>query len=169
MELATDPVFAAVFIGCFATVAMDLWSIFLKRVFSIQSLDYRFVGRWLRHMPSGSFKHASIASATPKSAERMTGWVAHYATGIAFAAMFLSISRDGWIQRPTLIPALSFGIATVLFPFLIMQPAFGLGIAAAKAPHPGKARSRSLMTHAVFGMGMYLGALVLARFFRLHA
>jgi len=37
-----------------------------------------------------------------------------------------------------------------------MQPAFGLGVAAAKTPDPTTARLRSLRTHATYGLGLYL-------------
>ena len=62
----------------------------------------------------------------------------------------------GWLERPTLLPALVFGVVTVAMPWLVMQPSFGLGIAASKAPKPAQARLKSLMTHTVFGIGLYL-------------
>jgi hypothetical protein len=46
----------------------------------------------------------------------------------------------------------------VLAPFLVMQPSFGLGIAASRAPSPTQARLRSLMAHIVFGVGLYVCA-----------
>ena len=46
-------------------------------------------------------------------------------------------------------------------PWLIMQPSFGLGLAASRAPKPGQARLKSLMTHTVFGIGLYLWGLLL--------
>jgi len=59
------------------------------------------------------------------------------------------------------LPALAFGLVTTLAPFLVMQPAFGFGIAASKTPKPSQARLKSLMTHTVFGRGLYLWALLL--------
>lgn len=44
-----------------------------------------------------------------------------------------------------------------------MQPAMGAGIAAANTPTPWKNRLRSLANHAVFGLGLYLAAALLAR------
>ena len=58
----------------------------------------------------------------------------------------------------TLLPALVVGVVTVVFPFFVMQPGMGFGIAASKAPDPMRARLRSLMTHTVFGIGLYLAA-----------
>jgi hypothetical protein len=50
------------------------------------------------------------------------------------------------------------GIGTVLAPFLLMQPGMGAGIAASRTPHPGTARIHSLVTHAIFGVGLYAAA-----------
>lgn len=63
-----------------------------------------------------------------------------------------------------LMPALLFGLVTVLMPFLLMQPALGLGIAAANSSNPAKARLHSLLTHLIFGLGLYLAARLLATF-----
>jgi hypothetical protein len=60
------------------------------------------------------------------------------------------------------VPALVFGVATVAFPFFIMHPSFGLGIASSKAPNPAQARLRSLVNHAVFGAGLYVSALAIS-------
>jgi hypothetical protein len=56
-----------------------------------------------------------------------------------------------------LAPAIAFGVVTVLVPFLVMQPAMGLGVAASRTPRPRAARVQSLITHTVFGLGLYLG------------
>ena len=49
---------------------------------------------------------------------------------------------------------------TVVAPFFILQPAMGAGIAASRAPHPNAARLRSILTHTVYGIGLYLSALL---------
>lgn len=71
------------------------------------------------------------------------------------------LAPSGWIASPTLLPALLYGIVTVVFPFFVMQPALGLGMAASRTPSPFQARMKSLATHTVFGVGMYLCALPL--------
>jgi hypothetical protein len=147
-----------VVIGVAATMLVDLWSLFLKRILSIPSLSYCLVGRWFLHMPKGTFMHANIAAAGKKRWECTVGWIVHYATGLVFAIGFVSLVSDDWIARPAPLSALLFGIGTVLFPFLVMQPSFGLGLAAAKSPDPTKVRLKSLMTHFVFGAGLYLSA-----------
>jgi hypothetical protein len=82
----------------------------------------------------------------------------HYLIGIAFAAALLAIWGLDWARRPTLAPALIVGIVTVLAPFLVMQPGMGAGIAASRTPRPAAARIQSLITHTLFGLGLYASA-----------
>jgi hypothetical protein len=118
------------------------------------------VGRWIGHMARGKFRHDRIAAAPPIPAERVIGWSMHYIIGIAFAAGLVSIVGFEWLQHPTLGPALAFGLATVVAPFFVMQPGMGAGIAASRTPKPGSARVQSLITHAVFGFGLWTAACV---------
>ena len=160
MAIDAHDVLRAATIGIGATLLMDLWNLFLQRAFGIPSLNYCLLGRWLRHMPSGTFRHTSIAAASPRSLECSAGWLAHYTIGVVFALILAVLTSGDSIARPPLWPALAFGIGTVVFPFFILQPAIGLGIAASKAPAPARARLKSLVTHTVFGAGLYLAALV---------
>lgn len=158
MSIEVSYVLRAIAVGFAATVFMDLWNLFLKQAFNIPSLNYCLLGRWLCHMPEGIFRHANINAVPQRSFECAVGWIAHYTTGVVFALLFVLASGD-WIARPTLLPALLYGIGTVVFPFFIMQPSIGLGIAGSSAPKPVQVRMKSLVTHCVFGIGLYVSAL----------
>jgi hypothetical protein len=54
------------------------------------------------------------------------------------------------------------GAGSVAAPFLLMQPGMGQGIVARKTPKPWAARARSLVTHLVFGLGLYAAGSALA-------
>jgi hypothetical protein len=73
--------------------------------------------------------------------------------------VFVRIAASEWLAQPTLAPALMFGIATVVFPFFILQPSIGLGVASSRTATPSRARVKSLATHTIFGIGLYLCAL----------
>lgn len=146
--------------GVGATAVMDLWAIVRKRLLGIAPPNYGLVGRWFAHMLRGRFRHDSIAAALPVQGEHLIGWVAHYLTGIMFAAILLGIWGLAWIQHPTIGPALVVGICTVAAPFLVMQPGMGAGIAASRTPRPAAARFQSLVTHAIFGFGLYVAGWV---------
>ena len=160
---------SSILIGLGATLTFDLWARFLKRAFKIAPSNICLVGRWLRYMPEGTFKHSNIVLAPQKSAECTIGWIAHYMIGITFAIAFVALVGNNWLQHPTLIPAIVFGVVTVLAPFFIMQPSFGLGFAASKVPNPTQARLRSLMNHTAFGAGLYLFAVLGNGLLRVYA
>jgi hypothetical protein len=144
-------------IGVGATVLMDLWALFL-RLFKIPSLDFALLGRWIGHLPEGRWTHDSIAKAAPVRGERILGWGAHYSIGITFAGVLLAVFGLSWARSPSLWPALLIGIVTVAAPLLVLQPALGAGIASSKTPRPLFNSFKSLVTHTVFGLGLYLAA-----------
>jgi hypothetical protein len=159
----------AIAVGIGATLLMDLWNLFLKRAFGIPSLNYCLLGRWVRHMPGGTLRHASITAAPQKPLECTVGWISHYTIGAVFALAFVVFTSGDWLARPTVLPALLYGIGTVVFPFFIMQPSLGLGIAASRTPNPTQARLKSIATHLVFGVGLYVCALGVSYVLRAHA
>ena len=168
MSIEANAVLGAIAIGVGATLVMDLWNLFLKRTFSIPSLNYCLLGRWVRHIPSGTLRHASIAAAPQKPLECTVGWIAHYTIGVVFALAFVVWTSGDWLARPTVLPALLYGIGTVVFPLFILQPALGLGIASSRSPNPTQARLKSLVTHSVFGVGLYICALGVSYVLRVH-
>ncbi len=166
MSVEASQLPGAIAIGIGATLVMDLWNLFLKRAFHIPSLDYCLLGRWVLHLPDGRFRHASIAAAARKPFECPVGWMAHYTIGVLLAVGLVLLTSGHWLAQPTLMPALLYGIATVVFPFFILQPSLGLGIAGSRTANPAQARVKSLMTHVVFGVGLYLCALGLSHLMR---
>ena len=169
MSIEANYIPGAIALGLGATLIMDLWNLFLKHTFGIPSLNYCLLGRWLRHMPGGTLRHASITAAPQKPFECTLGKIAHYTIGVVLALVFVALTSGAWLARPTLLPALLYGIATVVFPFFIMQPSFGLGVAASRTPKPGQARLKSLATHTVFGFGLYVCALCVSYLLRSQA
>lgn len=154
---SVEEITRVVLIGCGATLVMDIWLIFLKRI-GVQTLNFAFIGRWIGHLFLGRMAHTSIGKASPIANEILLGWMTHYAVGIAFAFLLTGIAGTGWASSPSLGIALVVGLGTVAFPLLVMQPAMGLGIAASKTPSPLKSCLRSLLNHGVFGLGLFLSA-----------
>jgi hypothetical protein len=152
---------AGVLMGLAAAALMDVWSLVLRRRFAIPTLDYALLGRWIGHIARGRFTHERIASADPIRGERPLGWAAHYAIGVTFAIGLLGLVGSDWLRSPTVGPALAVGLVTILAPWLVMQPAMGAGFAGSRTPNPRATRLRNLGTHTVYGLGLYLAALVL--------
>jgi hypothetical protein len=147
-------------IGVGATVIMDLWLLLLSSL-GLAKLNFTMIGRWVGHFQHGRFTHPAIGKAAPIEGERVLGWVAHYAVGIAFAALLVAVNGAEWLSRPTLGPALGVGLLTLAAPLLVMQPAMGAGVAFSNTPSPLANCLRSLVNHAVFGCGLFLSAVAL--------
>ncbi|SDK42356.1 DUF2938 domain-containing protein [Pseudomonas indica] len=147
-------------IGIGATAVMDIWLSLLKRL-GVQTLNIAFIGRWVGHLFRGRFAHAAIAKAQPIPAEWALGWLAHYVIGIAFAGLLVAVFGMNWVANPTLLPAVLVGMGTVVAPLFLMQPAMGAGFAASRTPTPLKNCLRSLANHTVFGLGLFIAALLI--------
>lgn len=150
-----------VLMGVGATVIMDLW-LMLMRALGVPTLNFALVGRWVGHLCHGRFSHTSIGQARPVRREAELGWIVHYATGIAFAVLLVGAQGLAWLQAPTPAPAIIVGAATVVVPLFLIQPAMGAGFASSRTPEPGRNCLRSAMTHTVFGLGLYLSAMLIA-------
>ncbi|MBJ3775803.1 DUF2938 domain-containing protein [Acuticoccus mangrovi] len=152
----------SILIGVGATVIFDLWVLFLARTFGLPGANWTFGGRWFAHIPRGTIVHESIATAAPIAGETAIGWIMHYVTGIVFAAVLILIWGLGWTENPTLGPAMVVGITTVLLGWFVMSPGMGGGIAASRRPNAWTVRGLNLAAHVVFGLGLWVSALLVA-------
>lgn len=161
MSEKVEFVLRAIMIGTGATLVMDAWA-FVLRQLGIPSLNFAFLGRWLGHLPEGQWMHDSIAKAPPVRGELLLGWCAHYAIGISFAVLLLAAFGLEWARSPSVRPALFIGVVTAVVPLLVLQPALGAGIASSKTAAPVFNSLKSVVTHTVYGLGLYLAALATA-------
>lgn len=153
----------AALIGVGATAVLDIWLLLLKRA-GIQTMDFAMLGRWVGHLFQGQLAHDAIRRAPAISGELALGWLTHYGVGIVFAVAFVALRGIGWLTGPTLLPAVAWGLLTAAAPLFVLQPAMGAGLASSRTPAPLQNSLRSLANHAVFGLGIYLGAAALGHF-----
>jgi hypothetical protein len=118
-------------------------------------VDWSLGGRLSR----GVFAHQSITMAASVRGEAAIGWAFHYSVGIAWAALYVAITKLGFGSGPTFISALAVSLALLVAPWFIMQPALGLGFMAARTPKPAAVLAVNVSVHTVFGVGLYLGAI----------
>ena len=74
------------------------------------------LGRWIGTLPSGRFTHALMSATAPVPGERLLGWFAHYAIGVAFAVLLLVVWGLDWAMSPSPGPALIVGLRTIVAP-----------------------------------------------------
>lgn len=162
MTVPAEFAMRAILTGLGATLVMDLWAALLRQ-FGVPSLQLAWLGRWVGHLRRGTWVHPSIATATPVPGEKWIGWAAHYGIGVTFSGLLLGTAGLDWARTPSLLPALSIGVVTVVAPLFILQPGMGAGIASSRTSRPFFNGAKSLVTHIVFGVGLYLAALATAQ------
>mgnify|MGYP000232870398 CR=1 FL=1 len=153
----------SVLIGAGATAIFDVW-VKILTLFGLPGANWTLGGRWFAYIPRGKLVHESIATSPPLPNETAIGWVMHYVTGIVFAAALILIWGMEWTREPTQGPAIIVGLSTVLLGWCVMSPCMGGGIAGQKRPDRWKVRVVQLANHYVFGLGLWLTALVINGF-----
>ncbi len=146
-------------VGVVANFVTDIYEYFLERGLG-KNRDWHLVGRWVAYLGRGIFRHNDIDKVLAMRSEFAVGWIFHYLVGVYFAAIYLIILAAPPERFPSLWNALAFGLITVLLPWLILTPGQGGGFFASKTDRPNFNRITSLSAHAVFGIGLYLGALI---------
>ena len=99
MTLQLQDIPLAVLLGIGATAVMDAWLLLLKRL-GVPTLNFAFIGRWVGHLLRGQVAHAAIAKAAPVRGELAWGWLTHYAVGVIFAGVLLSLQGAAWVHSP---------------------------------------------------------------------
>ena len=148
-------------LGLGASLVMDGVGILRQGLAGMNGF-YGLVGRWIGWLAKGRVRHDNIRRTDPVTGEVAIGWAAHIAMGVVFGVIYVALLGGGVIRAPQLLQGLGFGLVSVLVPWLIFQPLFGWGIAASKTPNPWMARKGSLITHGVFGLGLWLTGWVLS-------
>lgn len=151
--------------GIAATALLDLWAVSISRVLGWPPTNWALVGRWVSHLPRGTFRHLPITATSAVPMERLIGWCAHYLVGVAYAIIYLAI-LGGLHRTPSLGSAILFGLVTLLAPWIILQPGMGLGLFARSTPNPARMRCMNVAAHAIFGLGLYGGWCLMAPVFQ---
>jgi len=149
-------------VGVISTLSMDLLSAVAYRLRWTAPLSPNLMGRWFASVARAQPLHADIARATPVSHEIAIALPVHYAIGMVLAAAYVwATSELGWPPR-SLALALAFGLCTNVLPWLLMFPAMGYGLFGAHGPAGTRLFVSSLLSHAFFGVGLWIGVRVMS-------
>lgn len=146
--------------GLGGTLAMDVWALLLNRVAGQPLPNWANPGRWFGHVFRGQVFHDDIVTATPVAGEVSLGWFLHYGVGVIYGVLWALIAGASWLVAPTFLPVWIFALVTIAAGWFLLQPGMGLGWAASKTSNPWKARGTGLLAHTVFGLGMWVTAIL---------
>lgn len=162
MNSTEEILIKAALVGVGGTITLDLYAWFMARVMGVTATNWAMVGRWFGNMTRGQFVQAAMSQAGPVKGELAIGWIAHFAIGIGYGLLLLTLWGKAWLEHPTLLPPMILAWALLAAPYFIMMPGMGMGIAGSRTPQPNVTRLKSVMGHSVFGLGMYATGMALA-------
>lgn len=148
--------------GIAATLAMDAVALIGTKLGFLSKPNLALLGRWLVELLHGRpvRSQGDIRSARQWPYERLLGAVAHYAIGSFLAGIYLYWRHLDPDLSP-IVSALTFGIATSGFPWLLMFPSMGFGFFASKAPQEAHLLRTSFFNHLAYGIGLFMAGLFL--------
>jgi hypothetical protein len=149
---------AAVVIGVVATLIMDVASAIGLRLGTYRLLP---LGRWAAYLLRGTFRHADIAKAAPVRGEGLLTVPVHYGIGIGLALVYLAVLELFSLGPPSFGTAAIFGLATTVLPAFLMFPSMGYGLLGLAGQPKYFLLRQSLVNHLAFGVGLWLGSLLL--------
>ncbi|MCU0505729.1 MAG: DUF2938 family protein [Chloroflexi bacterium] len=152
---------AGVAAGVLATVTMDAAMVAAARLggdaFASTALGPDMIGRWADGLVRGRWQHDDIRTEPARRGELVLGMLTHYGTGIILTQGYLWLARGG-ARRPTFRGGTAFGIATAVFPLLVMFPSMGYGRFALRSGDAARLNRIMLVGHVAFGVGIGLWA-----------
>lgn len=144
--------------GIAATATMDVLGIAAGKLGLVVGAKRIWVGRWYLGIAHDRFAHADITTAPEQPGEAAAALVGHHLIGIALA--FVYILGATWLGlSPSGLPvALAYGLATCVFPWLLVFPALGFGWIGVRGPSELRLFTSSLLNHLFYGFGLWWAA-----------
>ncbi len=107
-------------------------------------------------MVHGQFVHENITASSPVRNEALVGLSVHYFIGGSVALFYPAYFIVFNVPLPDghLISSLVFGLVTVLFPWLVLYPAFGHGFFGVRAPLNSRPLISPAIEHMLYGLGI---------------
>jgi DUF2938 family protein len=152
-----------VVVGIVATLTMDALTLAAVRLGVSAPLAPALVGRWFASVARARPFHADIAQAAPLDHELAIVFPVHYAIGITLALLYLLSASVLGLSPRQWAPALAFGLGTSVLAWLLMFPSMGYGAFGVHGPAGTRLFTSSLLSHAFYGIGLWVGATLAAR------
>ena len=152
----------SVFIGILATITMDVLSVTALKLGLIAFLPPRLTGRWFASVARGQILHSDIGRVPPVNHEMAIAVPMHYAVGITLGLLYLLLTSAIRLSPRNPIVALVFALFTNILPWLFMFPAMGYGWFGTHGPPGTRLFLSSLITHCFYGVGLWIGVLILS-------
>ena len=146
-----------IFTGLIATLIFDIFNQSLYFAYSIDRPKWNLLGRYFLGYKQGYFIRKNLVNDEEIRNELQWGYLIHYSIGIIYGLFYVFLNT--WLfDYPSILLAYSIGFTSVLGAWCYLMPlAYDLGFFASKSEDRLKVMIQNLITHFVFGTGLFIG------------
>ena len=150
-------IYNGIITGILATAIFDLYQISLSYAYNIPNPKWNLIGRFFYGLTEKKYFRKDLEDENIIKNELVIGYFFHYFIGIIFAFLYIIINSIFFLE-PSLLIAIIIGFTTVLGAWCILMPfAFNVGFFGSKIENRYKALSQNLISHFIFGNGLFIG------------
>ena len=146
-----------IFTGLIATLIFDIFNQSLYFAYSIDRPKWNLLGRYFLGYKQGYFIRKNLVNDEEIRNELQWGYLIHYSIGIIYGLFYVFLNT--WLfDYPSILLAYIIGFISVLGAWCYLMPfAYDLGFFASKSEDRLKVMIQNLITHFVFGTGLFIG------------
>ncbi|MDG2348514.1 MAG: DUF2938 family protein [Gammaproteobacteria bacterium] len=148
-----------IIIGFFATMFMDLWTLFLFFITG-HPIDWGIIGKVVGYLFQGDLILPDMSQYHALEYQNAIGWMTHYTVGFIYAIAFELIVLHGLRYKVSLLKTLLFAWILMFFPFCVLSPLFSHGFFFMDSVSPLHNILYTISCHTMFGIGLWLGTLL---------
>lgn len=148
-------------VGFLGNIGMDLGQQLMRIGLKWPITNWGIIGRWAAYLPKGKLIHTDIGESPPVANEMALGWVVHYIVGPVYGIVYLVLVDWVFDGTPGFWWAMGFAIAILVVTWFVVQPGLGAGFAASNTPDPWVTRFHDLGSHVAYGLGLWVGGLLI--------
>jgi hypothetical protein len=143
--------------GLIATIIFDIFQQSLNFAYGIEKPKWELIGRYFLGYKRGIFNRVLIIEDELEKNELFWGYLIHYLIGAVYGIFYVSLN-ELFFTYPSILVAYFVGFISVLGAWCYLMPfAFNLGFFASKSENRLKIMSQNLISHFVFGTGLFIG------------
>ena len=147
--------------GLFATIIFDLFNYSLNFAYGTNKPKWNLLGRYFLGYKESNFIRTTLIDDEELDNELLWGYLFHYFIGIVYGIIYVILNYL-LFDYPSIFLAYFFGFFTVLGGWCFLMPfAYNLGFFASKSDERNNILVQNLISHFVFGTGLFIGLYIL--------
>jgi len=145
--------------GLVGSIFMDVIEEIMSKVGIQSGVKATHIGRWAHGLSKGKFYYSDIDKVAPVNNELKIAFVFHYLVGGGLVALGYPVLLYFYNIFSLSLPiplAVVYGLLTCVFPWFILMPSIGKGMAGNQMPAQAMPIIAPVISHLAYGLGLWL-------------